>query len=148
MASNPPDTGGNAMKTLLAVLVAAALAAGCASQNGLEKSKGERVLAKYEPFVGEPVNSFTAFRQHSWQPVSRSQLILWTSINDAYLLSVSNNCPDMMFANAVSVSSTGSSISTHDFVNVRGDRCRIEKIQPIDVRAWRRDRDAREAAAS
>jgi Family of unknown function (DUF6491) len=147
MASNPPDTGGNAMKTLLAVLVAAALAAGCASQGGLEKSKGERVLSKYEPYVGEPVKSFTAFRQHSWQPVSRTQLILWTTINDAYLLTVANSCPDMMFANAVSVSSSGSAISTFDFVTVRGNRCPIQQIEPIDVRAWRRDRDANQAAS-
>jgi hypothetical protein len=25
---------------------------------------------------------------------------------------------------------------------VRGDRCPIQKIQPIDIRQWRKDRDA------
>jgi len=130
------------MKNMLALALIAVITAGCAS--GLSRSRGDDVLARYEPYVGEPVHSFTAFRQQSWQPVSRTQLILWTSINDAYLLTISNNCPDLMFANAVSVSSTVSSISTLDHVTVRGDRCSIQKIQPIDIRAWRRDRDANE----
>lgn len=131
------------MKTLSAILVAAALASGCASSSGISRS--EELLDKYEPYLGEPVTNFTAFRQQSWQPISRNQLVLWTSINDAYLLTVTNNCPNMMFTNAVSVTSTGSSISTHDAVLVRGDRCQIQQIQPIDVRRMRNDRDARKA---
>lgn len=128
------------MRTILIVLMTAALASGCAS-NGLKRSSGERLLSKYEPYVGEPIQSFTAFRQESWQPISRTQLVLWTSINDAYLLTVANNCPDLMYTNAVSVSSTTSAISTLDHVLVRGDRCQIQKIQPIDVRQMRKDRE-------
>ncbi len=131
------------MKSLSAILVAAALASACASSNGISRS--EELLDKYEPYVGEPVRNVTAFRQQSWQPVSRTQLVLWTSINDAYLLTVTNNCPNMMFTNAIGVTSTGSSISTHDAVIVRGDRCHIEQIQPIDVRRMKDDRAARKA---
>ncbi len=134
------------MKTFSAILLAAALASGCASSSGISRS--EELLDRYEPYVGEPVSSFTAFRQESWQPLSRNQLVLWTSINDAYLLTVTNNCPNMMSTNAVSVTSTGSSISTHDAVLVRGDRCRIEEIQPIDVRRMKADRNARAAEES
>ena len=128
------------MKTTLALALTAIVASGCAS--GLSRTRGDQVLARYEPYIGEPIHSFTAFRQQSWQPVSRTQLILWTSISDAYLLTITNNCPDLMFSNAVSVSSTASSISTLDHVTVRGDLCLIEKIQPIDMRAYRRDREA------
>lgn len=135
------------MKRLLPMVLAASVAAGCAT-SGIERTQGERIMSRYEPYVGEPVRSFTAFRQEGWQPISRNQLILWTSINDAYLLTISNNCPNLMFTNAVSVTTTTSAISTLDFVNVRGDRCQIQKIQPIDVREWRRDRDQREQVAS
>ena len=128
------------MKTLLALALVAAVASGCAS--GLSRSSGDRVLERYEPYIGEPIRGFTAFRMQSWQPVSRTQLILWTSINDAYLLTVSNNCPEMMFTDSVQVTSTGSQISSLDQVRVGGDRCPIEKIQPIDIRQWRKDRDA------
>ena len=133
------------MKTLLALALTAVVASGCAS--GLSRTRGDQVLARYEPYIGEPIHSFTAFRQQSWQPISRNQLILWTNMSNAYLLTISNNCPDLMFSNSVSVSSTASSISTLDHVNVRGDRCLIQKIQPIDMRAYRRDREANAKAS-
>jgi hypothetical protein len=128
------------MKTMLALALVAVVASGCAS--GLSRSSGDRVLERYEPYIGEPIRGFTAFRMQSWQPVSRNQLILWTSINDAYLLTVSNNCPELMFTDTVRVTSTASNISTLDQVLVRGDRCPIQKIQPIDIRRWRKDREA------
>lgn len=128
------------MKNRLALALVAAVLSGCAS--GLTRSSGDRVLERYEPYLGEPIRGFTAFRMQSWQPVSRNQLILWTGINDAYLLTVSNNCPELMFADTVRVTSTASEISTFEQVRVRGDRCPIQKIQPIDVRAWRKAREA------
>lgn len=128
------------MKTLLTLALLAAVASGCAS--GLSRSSGDRVLERYDPYIGEPIRGFTAFRMQSWQPVSRNQLILWTSINNAYLLTITNNCPDLMLTDSVRVTSTGSQISTLDQVRVRGDRCPIQKIQPIDIRQWRKDRDA------
>lgn len=128
------------MKNMLALALTAMVASGCAS--GLTRSSGDRVLERYEPYLGEPIRGFTAFRPQSWQPVSRNELILWTGVNDAYLLTVSNNCPELMFADAVRVTSTGSQISTFEQVRVRGDRCPIEKIQPIDIRAWRNARNA------
>ena len=131
------------MKTLLALALVAAMASGCAS--GLSRSSGDQVLERYEPYIGEPIRGFTAFRMQSWQPVSRTQLILWTGINDAYLLTVSNNCPELMFTDSVRVTSTASNISTLDQVLVRGDRCLIQKIQPIDVRTMKADRQADKA---
>lgn len=128
------------MRTMLALALVAAVACGCAS--GLSRSSGDRVLERYEPYIGEPIRGFTAFRPQSWQPVSRNQLILWTSISDAHLLTISNNCPDLMFTESVRVTSTGSKISTLDQVLVGSNRCPIQKIQPIDIRQWRKDRNA------
>jgi hypothetical protein len=128
------------MKTMLALALVAIVVSGCASD--LSRSSGDRVLERYEPYIGEPIRGFTAFRMQSWQPVSRNQLILWTSISDAYLLTISNNCPDLMFTDSVRVTSTGSKISTLDQILVRGNRCPIQNIQPIDIRQWREDRNA------
>ncbi len=134
------------MKTFTAIILAALLASACAtSGGGIQRSQGNRLLSKYEPYVGEPVDSFTAFRQESWQPLSRTQLVLWTSVNDAYLLTIASNCPDLQFARSVGVTSTTSSISTLDSVLVQGNRCQIRQIQPIDIRRMRDDRNARAA---
>ena len=127
------------MKTLLAVALAALIAAGCAGSP--KRSQGDRILAQYEGYIGEPIRDFTAFRQQSWQPVSRTQLILWTDFSHAYLLTITGNCPDLMFSDGVRVTSTGSQISTFDAVMVRGDRCPIKQIQPIDIRQYRADRE-------
>jgi hypothetical protein len=134
------------MKTLIAILLAAFLASACATTGGgIERSKGDRLLDKYEPYLGEPVDSFTALRHDSWQPISRTQLVLWTTINDAYLITVDNTCPELQFAETIGVTSTASSITTLDAVLVRGTRCLIRQIQPIDVRRMKADRNARAA---
>jgi hypothetical protein len=134
------------MKTLTAILLAAFLASACATTGGgIERSKGDRLLDKYEPYLGEPVDSFTALRHDSWQPISRTQLVLWTTINDAYLITVDNTCPELQFAETIGVTSTASSITTLDAVLVRGTRCLIRQIQPIDVRRMKADRNARAA---
>ena len=133
------------MKTLTAILLAAFLASACATTGA---SRPEERYARYEPSLGEPVNSFTALQKYSWEPISRRQLVLWTTINDAYLLTVTGNCPELPFTQAVGVTSTTSQISTLDSVIVRGNRCPIRQIQPIDVKRMKADRNAREAEES
>ena len=131
------------MKTLTAILLAGIFASACATTgSGIERTQGERLLDKYEPYLEAPVHSFTALQKDSWQPISRTQLVLWTTINDAYLLTVMNTCPYLPFANTVGVTSTTSQISTLDTVVVRGDRCPITEIRPIDVRRMKADRAA------
>jgi hypothetical protein len=62
-------------------------------------------------------------------------------MNDAWLLTIGGSCPDLMFADRIRVTSTGSQISTFDKVIVRGDTCLIDTIQPINVRQMKADRE-------
>lgn len=128
------------MKKIMSVVLASLVVAGCAA--GTSVSRGEQAMDKYEPYLGEPVRSFTAFRIDSWQSVDRDRLILWTGINNAWLITISGSCPDLMFTDRIRVSSTGSQVSTFDKVIVRGDTCLIDKIEPINVRQMKADRDA------
>ena len=135
------------MKTLTAIILSAALA-GASVTTGYAaelQSKGDKLYAKYELYLGEPVKSFTALRHDSWQQISRTQLVLYTTINEAYMLTVDNNCPELPFAQTIGVTSTTNSISTLDSVIVRGNRCLITQIQPIDVKRMKADRSALEA---
>ncbi len=132
------------MKTFTTIILAALLASACATTGGgLEGSKGEKLYARYEPYLGEPVDSITALQQDSWQPISRTQLVLWTTFKDAYMLTVTGNCLELPFAQTVGVTSTASSISKLDAVIVRGNRCPITQIQPIDVERMKADRHLR-----
>jgi len=98
----------------------------------------------YEDYAGEPVQSFRIVAMDSWEPVSRNQLLLWNAPSEAYLLTVWSTCNNLMFANAVRVSSTAREVSRVEQVTVDGMRCPIESIRPVDVKAMRADRRARE----
>jgi uncharacterized protein DUF6491 len=125
------------MKTLTAIIAAAVLSSACAHT----PTYAQR-YAKYEPYLGEPVNSITALTKDSWEPISRTQLVLYTTFNTAYLLTVTGDCPELPYTRAVGVTSTTSQITTLDSVIVRGYRCPIEQIQPIDIRRMKADRNA------
>src|SRR5262245_40065914 len=136
------------MKTLTAIILAGFLASACATTptggSLLERSTGDKAYARYEPYLGEPIDSFTMFRHDSWEPVNRNQLVLWTGINDAYLLTVTGPCYELPYANTVGVTSTVNTVSKFESVLVRGDRCPITEIQPIDVHRMKADRRLRE----
>jgi hypothetical protein len=128
------------MKKSPTLLLASLVMAGCAA--GTSVSRSTDALQKYEPYVGAPVRDFTAFRLDSWQSVDRDHLILWTGINDAWLITVKGYCPDLMFADSIRVTSTGSRVSTLDKIIVRRDTCFIDEIAPINVRQMKADREA------
>ncbi|MGQ0383235.1 MAG: DUF6491 family protein [Gammaproteobacteria bacterium] len=128
------------MKTLISLVLGAALVTGCAS--GSPARRSELAFEKYGPYIGDPVRNITAFRIDSWESVGRDRVILWTGINQAWLITVTGSCPDLQFADRIGVSSTGGQISTFDKIIVRRDRCLIETIHPIDVRQMKADRAA------
>jgi hypothetical protein len=104
---------------------------------------GTAMDLKYSDYAGEPVEQITAMRGvDSWTPVSRNQLVIWTGINEAWLLTIWDNCPDLMFAQGVQVTQTGRSISRFDKVIVGRDSCPIREIRPVDVKQMRNDRKA------
>lgn len=127
-------------KTLITLLAAAALAAGCATTPN--RIKSDEALERYLAYAGEPVREFTAFRLQSWQPLGRDKLMLWTGVNDAYLVTVWETCRDLQFANSIRVRNTGSSVSTFDSIQVGRDRCRIEEIRPVDIRRMKAEQHA------
>jgi hypothetical protein len=131
------------MKQLIMLVLTALFAAGCAG--GLRRDSDDDAIA-YLDYAGEPVSEFTSFRLQSWQPLSRNRLVLWAGVNEAYLVTVWDNCPDLQFAQVIHVTSTGTQITTFDHVNVGRDRCPISEIRPINVRQMKADRAADRAS--
>jgi hypothetical protein len=72
--------------------VSAVLLAGCATGPKLD----------YSDYAGEPVKSFYMSTFDGWTVVSRDQLVIWSGLNKAYLLTVTGYCPDLQFANGTS----------------------------------------------
>jgi Family of unknown function (DUF6491) len=130
-------------KSLLVLITAALATTACAS--AISKSTGDNAKLDYREYAGEPVERFTAFDIDSWTPVSRNQLVVWTGSNDAYLLTVWDNCDNLQFAERVAVRKTGFSVSRLDSVQVKGQRCQIQEIRPVDIKRMKLDRAAQRA---
>jgi hypothetical protein len=105
--------------------------------------QSDDVKLNYRDYAGIPVDQITAMRGvDSWTPVSRNEIVIWTGINEAYLLKVWDVCPDLQFANTISVTQTGRQISKFEKVRVRDQACPISEIRPVDVKQMRADRKA------
>ena len=119
------------MKTSLFVAaIAAAASAGCASSAKLD----------FREYAGEPVDSFIMPDFQGWGPVSPEQLVVWTGIDEAYLLTIKGYCPNLQFAYSVGVTSGGGTVDKHERVIVGGHGCLIDEIRPIDTKQMKEDR--------
>ena len=117
--------------TTAAAWLGASLLAGCAT-------KGPQL--SYTEYAGEPVKSFYMSNFDGWSAVSKDQLVVWSGMNTAYLLKVTGYCPDLQFANAVAVTSTGNTVDKFEKVIVGRDRCFIKEIRPLDTQQMKEDR--------
>ncbi len=129
--------------TLIPLIAAVTLAACASSFNRLQ---GDNERLSYADYAGEPIDHFTSFRLNGWTPVSRDQVVLWTGVNEAYLVRVQSTCPDLKFANSIGVTSTTRTISRFEKLQVGADTCPIEEIRPIDVKQYKADRRAQAEA--
>jgi hypothetical protein len=112
------------------VIAAATLFAGCATGPKLD----------YTDYAGEPVKSFYMNDLDGWNAVSKNQLVVWTDINKAYLLNVTGYCPDLLYANAIGLTSTANTVDKFEKVLVGRDRCFINEIRPLDTKQMKEDR--------
>jgi len=110
--------------------IAAALLAGCATGPKLD----------YTDYAGEPVRSFYMSNFDGWSAVSKDQVVIWSGLNKAYLLKITGYCPDLQFANAIAVTSTGNTVDRFEKVIVGRDRCFINEIRPLDTKQMKADR--------
>ena len=120
-----------------------ALSAGCAG--GLAR-KDDAAQFRYQDYAGDPVDTVeTMGRVTGWSSVSRTQLVIWTGLNEAWLLKVWDSCRDLSFADSIAVSRSGSKITKFDKVLVGEERCQISEIRPVDVKQMKADRAAAKA---
>lgn len=132
------------MKPMGAFGLVVAMLAGCAG--GSPRVEHSETLGRYLDYAGEPVDRATSFRLDSWELVGRDRIVLWTGVNEAYLVTVWDTCRDLQFTQHIRVvSGIDNQISRFDKVMVGRDSCPIKEIRPIDVRQMKADRAAERA---
>ncbi len=128
------------MKSRNALSIAmAGLLTACASSG---PTMGEKAGQAYIPYAGAPIDSFTAFDIEGWTEVSKTQVVIWARFNEAYLLTVWDTCFNLPYANVIGLSSTGSTVSKFDYLQVGKDRCQITEIRPVDIQQKKADERA------
>jgi hypothetical protein len=115
---------------LLAAVVGTSALTGCATGPKLD----------YTDYAGEPVKSFYMNNFDGWTVVSKDQVVIWSGMNKAYLLTLTGYCPDLQQANAIAVTSTGNTVDRFEKVIVGRDRCLINEIRPLDTKQMKEDR--------
>lgn len=128
------------VRRVAAILAAAAVLAGCASQR---LSDADR-YALYAQHAGAEVDHFRYLgRINGWTPLGDSALAVWTRPGEAWLLDLSGPCQDLEYTPAIGLTSTMSRVSARfDRVLVRSRSsisipCHIRRIRPLDVAAIR-----------
>jgi hypothetical protein len=101
-------------------------------------------LALYRAHAAAPVQSFRYFsRIDGWTPLGDAAVAIWTRPNQAYLLEVDRPCPDLDFAQAITLTNQfGTVYSRFDKVipltaggGTEPVPCPIRQIRPLDVKA-------------
>ena len=121
-----------------AMLIAGALLLqACATTEGPKERMADR-LAFVERFTGPPVDSFHFWDMKRFEVLGEHALMVWTTIDDAYLITVERPCNGLVFARGVGLSSTQRRVHQRfDTVNFDNQRCDIAGIRPVDGDALR-----------
>jgi Family of unknown function (DUF6491) len=121
---------------ILSLLIPALLTA-CSTFGSRERD--EQTLERFLDHAGPPVRDFSYLGGiNGWTSLDREHVVVYTGVNDAYLLTVAPPCNDLNFANRIGLTSTGSTVSARfDSVIVDGLRCQILQIRPVDYGAVR-----------
>jgi Family of unknown function (DUF6491) len=121
------------------VLPAVALLTAC---SGIPLNQRETKQSElYHQYAGPPIGSFTYLgRYDSWTYIGNYEVVVWTNINDAYLIKVRQPCTELPFTQHIGLTQTAHTVSQKfDFVLVGRDRCWIDTIQPVNYLQMKRD---------
>jgi hypothetical protein len=123
----------------LTIVALAVLLAACSGVP--QRVKDQTALQQYLEYSGAPLDHFTYLgRYDDWRALSSTQLVVWTSLNEAYLLTVRTPCINLQFTQRVGLTSTAGTVSSGlDSVLVDRDRCQITEIRPVDYKKMRSD---------
>ena len=89
-------------------------------------------------FAGAPEQHVPFVQYQSFEPVSERSLILYETMNRAYLVDIEESCWNLPYVRGIFVNHGGNTLSIAFDSILIGDRsCRITGIRPLDVKAMK-----------
>jgi uncharacterized protein DUF6491 len=131
------------MKVMTVVSVLAVTLLSACTSARLAEQKQKEAFARYQPYIGETISQYSRYTHNDgWSAVDNEHVVVHTNVNDSYLLTVAPPCINLPFAGVgigVTERFPNSVSSGFDSVLVRGERCRILKIQKLDYKRMQAD---------
>ncbi len=111
---------------------------------------GSEKLARYQPYLGEPVSQFNTYsRFDGWSDVDNDHVVVHANVNESYLLTVAPTCFNLPFAltRIGVVSRVPNTVSSgFDSIQVGRETCRILEIRPVNYKKMQADLRAQKQA--
>lgn len=127
------------MRRVAALLLVLTVLSACAANSPRER-EAQR-LEQVERHAGPEVDDFRFWQMQRWERLGPQHLIVWTRINEAWLLRVQKPCSGFEFAHTIALTSTLNRVHRRfDALLFEQQRCRIEQIRPVDGRALKLER--------
>ena len=127
------------MKTpvfILILLMAMPAIASERKQSMMEKMQARKAFVTQ--FAAEPKASVSFLRQYDFEPLGQHSLLLYESMNRAYLVEIEDFCTDLPWVMAIGIDTNTSNLNAKfDSIHVRDRSCRILEIRPVDVKAMK-----------
>ena len=136
------------LKTISTAAVLALSLAACAMP-GAYRERRDADLERFEKHAGQPVDRINAFMGvDRWRLLSTDKLVIWTSVNRAYLMTLRGPCSGLEFQQAIGISSTNKVIDRRfDKIHFENQLCYIGEIRPVDYKAMKQERRAEKEAS-
>jgi len=123
-----------------------AFANGCATTPASQATGADaQRLEEVSAIAGAPVSSFRYMDQATFEPIGLSDLLVFTTPREAWLLHLDGNCRGLDFGPFLKLTSHMHRVSSgFDSVIVRDNPipCRIEQIRPVDTAALKNTKPA------
>lgn len=128
------------MRNVIAAIAIASLVAAPAAIADTRATQ-QKNLERFEKYAGDPIEEFDFWSLYKWQLVGPEKVVVWSTINDAYLITVAKPCPGLEFAGGIGVTSKQRRIVSRkfDYVTYGNGRCQIMEIRPIDYKQMLKD---------
>lgn len=95
----------------------------------------KKTLEQIAPYLQDRVDEFPLQSIYKWQAVGADKVAVWSTIDDAYLLTVETPCSQLQTTTDLGLApqTVGIVARQSDSVIAGSDRCRILEIEPIDT---------------
>jgi hypothetical protein len=122
-------------------LVGAFALLGACTDNPPKREQMAADRATFLKYSSDPVERVTYLgRYYGMRQLGDYQFVLWTTINDAYLMKVTPPCVGLDYTTSLNLTSAQNTITRGvDGALVEGQKCFITEIRPVDYQKMRRE---------